>query len=343
MKKNQNKYSVCMSNTKVVFVDDSRLYLDGLSLALNLEAKECMYFSDAQEALRYIEEEVGKGWLREQVEFAETVGKRDVLSAEVDIRNLHEIFLARKSAAEISCVVADYSMPNMNGVELLSQIKEPGVRRILLTGEADEAVAIEAFNGGLIDGYIKKSEDNALEILRDKIEAAHFKYWEIQCEFIMNTLGREEGRPNAFLDETFQDYFGKVIEELDIAEYCLLDRTGSCLMFGEGGEVFTLFVQHNDEMMGVRYEVMGMSEDVISEKIVDDVCSGMKMLCYISRDEEPYPEREEWPKHIFGCDVVWGEHIYWVVVRRGMPDVISGEVVTPSALMSNICSKRVLR
>ncbi len=53
------------------------------------------------------------------------------------------------------CVV-DYSMPGMNGLEMLSELVDwPGMR-VLLTGQADEQIAVQAFNRGLIEQFIPK-------------------------------------------------------------------------------------------------------------------------------------------------------------------------------------------
>ena len=60
--------------------------------------------------------------------------------------------LVRRSR-EIGVVVSDYSMPGMNGVELLARLRQlrPEVVRVLLTAHADPAVLAEAINSGSIE------------------------------------------------------------------------------------------------------------------------------------------------------------------------------------------------
>jgi CheY-like chemotaxis protein len=54
-----------------------------------------------------------------------------------------------------TCVV-DYAMPGTDGLKVLNTLLDWPGSRILLTGQADEQIAIQAFNGGLIDQFIPK-------------------------------------------------------------------------------------------------------------------------------------------------------------------------------------------
>jgi CheY-like chemotaxis protein len=53
------------------------------------------------------------------------------------------------------CVVSDYSMPEMNGVQLHSSIRDQNIPYILYTSRGSEEVAKDAFSVG-IDDYVKK-------------------------------------------------------------------------------------------------------------------------------------------------------------------------------------------
>ena len=53
------------------------------------------------------------------------------------------------------CVV-DYSMPAMSGLRVLGELTDWSGKRVLLTGRADEQLAVSAFNRGLIEQFIPK-------------------------------------------------------------------------------------------------------------------------------------------------------------------------------------------
>lgn len=54
-----------------------------------------------------------------------------------------------------TCVI-DYAMPGTDGLKVLNTLLDWPGARILLTGQADDQIAIQAFNGGLIDQFIAK-------------------------------------------------------------------------------------------------------------------------------------------------------------------------------------------
>ncbi|MFC7077621.1 ATP-binding response regulator [Haloarcula halophila] len=78
--------------------------------------------------------------------------------------NNPESALERIRAESFDCVVSDYEMPEMDGLELLRSIRqfEPTLPFILLTGRGDEETASEAIAAGVADYLLK------LEVVEDK-------------------------------------------------------------------------------------------------------------------------------------------------------------------------------
>jgi len=88
-----------------------------------------------------------------------------------------------------TCVV-DYAMPGTNGLLVLDALQDWPGSRVLLTGQADEQVAVKAFNNGLIDQFVPKQAPNITEHLLSTLHkmsrAAHPR---------LNTLWRTALRP----------------------------------------------------------------------------------------------------------------------------------------------------
>ncbi len=70
-----------------------------------------------------------------------------------------------------SVAAVDYSMPGMDGLQVLAQLPNWVGSRVLLTGQADEQVAVSAFNRSLIDLYLPKQTPNMARALMAAIEA----------------------------------------------------------------------------------------------------------------------------------------------------------------------------
>ena len=76
--------------------------------------------------------------------------------------------------ADVSAIVADFMMPQMDGVTFLAEAREtrPQATRILLTGYADKKNAIRAINEAGLFQYLEKPWDNELLalVIRNAVE-----------------------------------------------------------------------------------------------------------------------------------------------------------------------------
>lgn len=70
--------------------------------------------------------------------------------------------LALIQQQKVQVVISDYRMPQMNGIELLAEIKriDPRIVRVILSGYADEASIEAALRNGGIWRYLLKPIDN---------------------------------------------------------------------------------------------------------------------------------------------------------------------------------------
>lgn len=84
--------------------------------------------------------------------------------------------LAAIAEEPFAVVVSDLQMPGMNGIELLTRVKDtcPETVRILLTGQADLETAIEAVNEGNIFRFLRKPCPQ--ELLKKTLEAGLAQY-----------------------------------------------------------------------------------------------------------------------------------------------------------------------
>lgn len=112
--------------------------------------------------------------------------KFDVLTAGSGKQALETV----KVSNAIAVVVADMRMPEMDGVEFLSQLKvvAPNTVRIMLTGNVDQTTAIQAINQGSVFRFLSKPVD-VLQ-LEQSLDAALeiYRLRESEAELLNNTL-----------------------------------------------------------------------------------------------------------------------------------------------------------
>ena len=89
------------------------------------------------------------------------------------------------------CVV-DYSMPSMNGLEVLKELSNWPGARVLLTGRADEQIAVQAFNEALIEQYVPKQSNEISRRLSDSIQRLLDEPWGQKGQAWRASLSRQQ-------------------------------------------------------------------------------------------------------------------------------------------------------
>jgi len=77
-------------------------------------------------------------------------------------------------SADIDCVVSDYDMPGLNGIEFLDSVRQqyPDLPFILFTGKGSEEVASDAISAGVTDYLQKGAGTEQYELLANRITNA---------------------------------------------------------------------------------------------------------------------------------------------------------------------------
>jgi len=80
--------------------------------------------------------------------------------------------LARLEDGAVDCVVADYEMPETNGIEFLERVRErwPDKPFVLFTGRGSEDVASDAISAGVTDYLQKGASTERYELLANRVE-----------------------------------------------------------------------------------------------------------------------------------------------------------------------------
>jgi len=137
----------------IVFLDDDPDYLEMLALVLPRHW-HVKLFLRPNDCINYLQQEPpfweADAWNQQQLVDHWREGKPLIPQALAYWSKYTE-----RHALTRICVV-DYSMPAMDGLQTLAELVDWPGSRVLLTGQADEQIAVSAFNRGLIDQFIAK-------------------------------------------------------------------------------------------------------------------------------------------------------------------------------------------
>ncbi len=120
----------------------------------------------------HVDDEPGFNTLLESVFNKETPDGTVITAASA------EETLEQLESTEVDCIVSDYDMPNKNGLELLTDVREryPELPFILFTGKGSESIASEAITAGVTDYLQKGSGKEHYELLVNRITHAVNQY-----------------------------------------------------------------------------------------------------------------------------------------------------------------------
>ena len=178
----------------------------------------------------------------QQAHLMEIILHRDSRSYHVEISHnpLEALELLKKDSYD--AVVLDYSLPKLNGLETLEEMRKNDIHVpvIMVTGQGDEMIAVEAMRKGVYD-YLVKTRDHLNTLPRIIIRAI------------------EEKRLSSQLEQSEQRYFA------------LFDNASGAILIA-ATEPFQL-IQVNK----MAVHITGMAvEELVGKKILD-LCSGQSL------------------------------------------------------------------
>jgi CheY-like chemotaxis protein len=288
-------------------VDDSISFLDSLTEAISVPNVTLVKFTSPSEALSYINEVSGIN----RLDYSDLTrggeeGTSDWKSILLNINCLHREIYDMDRFSRISTVVVDYSMPGMKGVELCSNIDDKNIQKVLLTGVADEKIAIDAFNGGYINRFVKKGVDDFELEVAENIDKSIYQYFKAYTDDISKHLSVYD--KTHLKDPIFANFFFNTCLSRTYVEYYMLDTFGGYLFLNSKGQPSLLSVLTEYEMSRI------VDIGIESGEISNDVLEGLKSREYmlVSHDRSgQLPPISEWGNYLKPARRLEGYQTYY--------------------------------
>ncbi|MFZ4873913.1 response regulator [Janthinobacterium sp. Mn2066] len=297
--------------TLTVLIDDSDSFLKSLAfqLAPSLARKT---FHDTTAALHWLRHSTQQGELPLQVNFDTQNLPPDQCNVALDIERIWRISGQAQRFTVPSVLVVDYSMPQMNGIEFCQAVRDLPCKKILFTGAADEKVAVTAFNRGLIDRYIKKSDDDALDILEQEIVALQSEFFLQQSDTVRDLLLLHDY--NFLQDEALAGVVQDLCRQHGFVEFYIFPTPCGILFFTREGQARLMLIT-TQRGLHTQYE---MARDSDAPASLLSALLEMRVIPYFSDagSDGMYSSRigENWFRYCAAPTICLGrETYYWAL------------------------------
>lgn len=227
----------------VVLVDDSRRFIQNFSFHLDpLLSLKC--FQSAEEAMGFLKSHArfigdGRGrFLKEDQELGER--------ALQGVNRLSHLVSDPQRFTEVSVVLVDYDMPGIDGLELCRSLQGSAVKRILFTSDADVELVVQAFNEGIIERYISKSDPDRIHQIGQAIRCLQDAYFDQISDQVVDALAVD--RPDFLNDVRFAEFFSSLCSQYGFVEHYLQEQPRGLMLLDAHGGMAQLLVASAHEL-----------------------------------------------------------------------------------------------
>ena len=310
--------------TTAVFVDDDADFLVNLSLQLD-QGLAYQLSASPRDALRDInvagtQKPLYKRCLSPYRDYPDKQpfgNSRQVFV--LDLGMISEEVHNAQRFSEVSVAVVDYDMPEMNGLEFCHSIENPYVKKILLTGKADEKTAVDAFNQGIIDQFIMKSDAAAAGKLNAIIAKLQHVYFEDIAATFIKCLAVNS--PDFLGDPRFGEFFAELRHKKGIIEYYLSLEPSGFLLLTASGAAYLLIVMSPDDFK-VHWEI---ARDQDGPRELLDILERQEKLPYFWRTGGFFNSGgDDWMDQLVPAETFVGQTVYRFALIGDPPSISTG-------------------
>ncbi len=313
----QKRLGVYFHPTTAVLVDDNKAFLNTLSLKLDSDIVYRL-FVDPKLALEYVTTKKSSTPLSQKCLLADLSDEHpESPSLTLSVTDISAPLLNGDRFNEVSVIVLDFSMPTLDGLAFIEQLGETPIKIIMVTGEADQNLAVKLFNEGKIHRFILKREPRLEKLISDAIRDMQHAYFETLSSPILNSLARVMAP--CLTDPVFIEQFSRVHQELKAVEYYLCEHTGSFILIDAQGGVHLLIVRMPDDL--------AMYADIAADQkadpaLVQKIKTGAVLPFFGTLDQFIATKDPEWATHVHPAKQLLGRrHTYYYTVLTNLKQV----------------------
>jgi CheY-like chemotaxis protein len=297
---------LCFYPMRKIILDDDEYFTQ--SMFLKIDNINTLAFNSPKKALNHL--------LNEYQQTLSTVNLIDPeLSDEntatqntinIQIDNLKNMF-HKNHYNDVSVILVDYHMPEMSGMDFLKKISHLPVKKMLITGEQDYQIAVNAFNDGLVDFFIRKDDPNFPHKVKDSIANLEWKYF-TELSSIVYDLPQFSYLKNPHVFNFFKEF----IKENNISAFCLIDTQGTFLAQTPNGQKKHILIRSYDQLKDL---ALVAKEDGATADVIRNLEKGTAIPFFNTQEYWQIPA-SEWDKYLYSATALHGDtNIVWTVIE----------------------------
>lgn len=297
----------------VVWVDDDPVFL--ASAAQLLKNTHTTTFNAPEQAIEFFKQYKP---LLQKINFMRGYTEMDSydllnhMPIDLNISALKDLQTNSERHNEVTVLITDYNMPDMNGLDLCRELRTLPMKKILLTGAADYQQAVAAFNEGLIDCFIQKDSLTLVQDILFHLKRLSQQYLVDQSRQLLKHL--ETDFPLHLSDPAFIKFFEEWCKENEIQEYYLIDKNGNFLLMDKDGKK-SYFVVYSDRTLDNFVELH--MDDLESMSFIEAVKLREKIPFFGEGKEGWELETDQWDAYFYVSEGVVGmQKYYWTIVSE---------------------------
>lgn len=305
--------------TQIVLVDNDIDFLGNLSLQLEADLAYLL-FDSTDKALDYINDRDMHSAPRQRffnvIDYVDALDRASDKPARVGLNTealVNEMYFTNRFS-QISVAMVDYAMPRMDGLEFCRRIRNPDIKKILFTGVATEADAVDAFNDGLIDRFIRKSEHQVYDHLNRTIRELQEDH--IRDMFAAASEVFDVDKPGLLSDPAVRELMDRLKMRFQYVEYYLASNPWGFMLVDADGGVFRLALFDEEDRRlqleaartaaapGACLEAIGAGRMIMNPAVID--APGREIDAF-----------RHWQQHCRPATMLHGQRDYaWAVFER---------------------------
>ena len=224
--------------TTFCFVDDNERFLESLQLELP-DTMALRVFTQPEPALEFVNQPRGPAPIADLALALDRTGN-STAALHLDISLIEAELANTERFARISVALVDYAMPSMNAVEFFDRMTDPYTRRAMLTGVADERLAVDLFNEGRLHHFLQKQRAQDIDALVGYM-------FDMESEYFRQSLARLQlaldlHSSHIFSDPAIASYVQQLMKRERLVEYYYVEDPSGFLMLRANGSVVRLII-----------------------------------------------------------------------------------------------------